>query len=189
MKRTISRLLFGGAIAATLVGNAAVVSFLLAPTQVQAQLAQSNLELMTAARLEAILSQETNDLRTENGRLLFTFDDRPMIALVDETMNRMRIVAPITAAENLTGEQIQNMLIANFHTTLDGRYAVTNGTVVATFVHPLSSLQENDLQSALRQISQLANNFGSTYSSGELLLRPGGQTQQQQNSGGGNLEI
>ena len=111
-----------------------------------------------------------------------------MVTLVDEAANRMRIVTPIIATENLTSEQIQNMLVANFHTTLDGRYAVTNGMVVATFVHPLSSLQEHDLKSALRQVAKLAENFGSTYSSGELLLRPGGQSQQQ-NRQEGNLEI
>ena len=189
MDRTISRLLWGSAIAASLVGKVALDSFAVAPAQAQVRPTQSRLMLMTVERLEGILSQETNDFRAENGQWRFTFEGRPMVALVDVAVNRMRIVAPITAAANLTGEQIQNILVANFHTTLDGRYAVTNGTVVATFVHPLSSLQENDLQAALRQISQLAENFGSTYSSGELLLRPGGQSQQQRNSQEGNLEI
>ncbi|MCG8365372.1 MAG: YbjN domain-containing protein [Pseudanabaenales cyanobacterium] len=188
MNRTISCLLWGGAIAASLVGEVAFESFMLAPAQAQVQLAQSRLTLMTAERLEDILSQETHDFRAENGQWLFTFEGRPMIALVDAAVNRMRIVAPIMAAENLTNEQIQSILLANFHTTLDGRYAVTNGTVVATFAHPLSSLQENDLQSALHQVAQLAENFGSTYSSGELLLRPGGQPQPQ-NSQEGSLEI
>ena len=187
MDRTISPLLWGGAIALSIVGSVTIGSSVLAPAAAQIQLAQSSLALMTLDRLVAILGQETNDLRTENGQWLFTFEDRPMIALVDEAVNRMRIVTPIMAAEDLTGEQIQSILVANFHTTLDGRYAVTNGMVVATFVHPLSSLQENDLQSALRQVAQLAENFGSTYSSGELLLTPG--EQQQQNSQEGSLEI
>ena len=188
MKRTFSCLLCGGAIAASVIGNVTVGSFLLTPAAAQIQLAQSSLTVMTSDRLATILSQETHDFRIENGQWLFTFADQPMVALVDEAVNRMRLVTPITAAENLTREQIQNMLTANFHTTLDGRYAVTNGTVVATFVHPLSSLQENDLQSALRQIAQLAENFGSTYSSGELLLKPGGAPQQQ-NSQEGSLQI
>lgn len=188
MNRTILRLPWVGAIAVSLVGNAIIASFLSAPAQTQP--AQSSLTVMTAERLEFILDQETNNFRLENGQWLFTLEGRPMVALVDEAVNRMRLVAPITAAENLTDEQIQSMLVANFHTTLDGRYAVTNGTVVATFVHPLSSLQENDLQSALRQVAQLAENFGSTYSSGELLLlRPERQPQQQPNSQEGNLEI
>ncbi len=189
MDRTILRLLWGSAIVASLVGKVALDGLGVAPVQAQAPPVQARLELMTVERLEDILTENTRDFRAENGQWLFTVDGRPMAALVDVTVNRMRIVAPISAAENLTDEQIQNMLIANFHTTLDGRYAVTNGTVVATFVHPLSSLQENDLQAALRQISQLAENFGSTYSSGELLLRPGGQSQQQRNVPAGSFEI
>ena len=65
------------------------------------------------------------------------------------------------------------MLVANFHNALDARYAVSNGNVFAAFLHPLSSLEENDLRSALRQVSQLVANFGTTYSSGGLQFAPG----------------
>ena len=64
------------------------------------------------------------------------------------------------------------MLVANFHAALDARYAVTDGTVVAVYVHPLASLQANELRSALRQVANLAANFGTSYSSGELGFGP-----------------
>lgn len=60
------------------------------------------------------------------------------------------------------------ILVANFHTALDARYAVANGAVVSVFVHPLSSLQEADLRSGLCQVATLANNFGTSHSSGAL---------------------
>ncbi|MEO0827465.1 MAG: hypothetical protein AAFY67_17815, partial [Cyanobacteria bacterium J06642_9] len=78
----------------------------------------------------------------------------------------------------LSAQQVQAMLVANFHSTLDARYAVTNGTVVAVFVHPLASLQAADLQSGLRQVANLATNFGTSYSSGELGFLPNGEPQE-----------
>ncbi len=32
------------------------------------------------------------------------------------------------------------MMIANFHTALDARYAISDGVIYAAFIHPLSSL-------------------------------------------------
>ncbi|MEO0409240.1 MAG: hypothetical protein AAF289_18005, partial [Cyanobacteria bacterium P01_A01_bin.135] len=86
--------------------------------------------------------------------------------------------------EDLTPAQVGNILIANFHTTLDARYAVSDGTVVATYLHPLSTLQEQDLRSAVRQVVSLAETFGTTYTSGELLFGPTGEAAQPEVDGG-----
>ena len=69
----------------------------------------------------------------------------------------------------LTAEQRSLMLIANFHSALDARYATGRGVVYAAFLHPLSALTEAELHSALRQVAALARNFGTSCSSGELL--------------------
>ncbi|MEL6496862.1 MAG: hypothetical protein AAFQ41_17355, partial [Cyanobacteria bacterium J06623_7] len=81
---------------------------------------------------------------------------------------------PVTNAAGLTSEQMQRMMLANFHTALDARYAIADGLVVSTFIHPLSSLQERDLLSAINQVSSLAVTFGSSYTSGEMIFAPGG---------------
>ncbi|NJL83304.1 MAG: hypothetical protein HC890_10765, partial [Chloroflexaceae bacterium] len=70
--------------------------------------------------------------------------------------------------------------------TLDARYAVSNGVVFAAFVHPLSTLDERDFLSALRQVSQLVRNFGTSYSSGALSFGPGEGRQAPE---GNNLQI
>ena len=68
------------------------------------------------------------------------------------------------------------MLIANYHSSLDARYAVSQGIVYSAFLHPLSTLADDQLASALRQVAALATTFGSTYSSGELMFgAPAGQ--------------
>jgi hypothetical protein len=48
---------------------------------------------------------------------------------------------------------------------LSGTGFKTDGLLVAAFMHPLSSLQADDLRSALHQVVKLAENFGTSYAS------------------------
>lgn len=140
-----------------------------------AQSSGENLELepMTGNKLDAILRAQVPELQGSNGRWQFVVNEIPLIVLADSRANRMRIVAPVAKVRDLEPEQIQSILIANFHTTLDGRYAVNRDSVIATYVHPLDSLQERDLLSALNQVLSLVTTFGTSYSSGELIFAPG----------------
>lgn len=148
------------------------------PSQIFAQ-AQTQQADMTLAQLEAILQEEASNVQGENGRWQITLGNRSLIVLADATNNRMRIVAPIVAASELTAQQIQGMLLANFHTALDARYALSEDTVVSVFVHPLSSLDEGYLRSALSQVATAADNFGTSYSSGGIGFGPGEQAGQE----------
>ncbi|MEO1127650.1 MAG: hypothetical protein AAFX95_26750 [Cyanobacteria bacterium J06639_16] len=147
-------------------------------TPVQAQTRPDLLEEMTIERLEEILQDAANDLQGGEGQWQLTLEGQSIIVLADAASNRMRIVAPVVAANTLSAQQVQAMLVANFHSALDARYAVTNGTVVAVFVHPFASLQAADLRSGLRQVANLATNFGTSYSSGELGFLPNGEPQE-----------
>lgn len=122
----------------------------------------------TVEQLEAILRKEATDVQVEQGQLSFKYEGQTMLILTSPSHDRMRIIAPIKKATEITPEQRDNMLLANFHTALDGRYAISNGIVFSTFLHPLSTLQERDFRSALSQVNQLVQNFGTTYSSGAL---------------------
>lgn len=133
-----------------------------------------SLEPMDIDRLDAILKEQVGDVTTQPGQWRFSINDISIIVVADPNANRMRIFAPVMNAGELTSEQIQKMMLANFHTALDARYAISNGLVVSAFIHPLSSLQEGDLLSALNQVSSLAATFGTSYTSGELLFVPRG---------------
>ena len=85
---------------------------------------------MTIEQLEEILQQEASNLRSDNGQLLFDFEGLPMALRTSQQHNRMRIITPITESNNLTEEQGQKMLIANFHKALDARYAISNGNEI-----------------------------------------------------------
>lgn len=150
--------------------------------------AQTQPSAMTLAQLEATLQAEVNDLEGGSGQWRMTINDRPVVVLADVQNNRMRIVSPVTAVETLTPEQVQRMMAANFHSALDARYAVTDRTVVSVFVHPLGSLQQNDLRSALQQVVSLADTFGSSYSSQALEFNTNNQRRVPRPSNG-NLAI
>ena len=151
-------------------------NFVISPVSAQSVQKEFSLEPMNSERLNSILQDAVSDnIETSPGQWRFSLNNISIIVLADARANRMRIVAPVRNVDELTTEQLQNMLIANFHTALDARYAVSNGFVVATFIHSLDSLQEKDLLSALNQVVSLATTFGTTYSSGELLFIPNGR--------------
>ena len=77
----------------------------------------------------------------------------------------MRMLIPIVKVEEVTSENMAKMMIANFHTALDGRYAIGNGIVYAAFIHPLSSLEPRDFRSAVLQVTRLSQSYGETYDS------------------------
>lgn len=158
-------------------------------TSAQAQTQSNTLQEMTIERLETILRNEVRNIQGNTGRWQFTLEEQSMIVITDTTYNRMRIVAPIIPTNQLSPQQVQAMLVANFHSALDARYAVSNGTVVAVFVHPLSSLQTNDFRSGLLQVANLAKSFGTSYSSGGLGFLPNGKPREVFPSSDENIDI
>lgn len=131
--------------------------------------------IMTPERLIAILENEATNVRSQGNQWQLDLENQTLLVIFDEASDRMRILTPVIPAAELTPEQVGNTLIANFHTALDARYAVTDNMLVSLFVHPLSTLHEDDLRSALRQVASLANNFGTTYSSEAIIFGPDAQ--------------
>ena len=123
---------------------------------------------MTLERLGEIITESTENVNAQGTYFEFTLAGVSMACVTDPGSDRMRIVAPIIPTSQLTDQQRKAMLEANFHSALDGRYAISNGIVYAAFIHPLSALHEPEVKSALFQVSQLALSFGTTYSSGIL---------------------
>ena len=172
MKRKLWALLLGLTIAIALISfNGGDLS---SPAIAQSPPAEFSLEPMSIDRLDAILRSQIEDVSARSGQWQFSLNDARILVLADANSNRMRIFTPVTNAEELTPEQVHKMMLANFHTALDARYAIADGFVVSTFIHPLSSLQESDLLSAINQVSSLAATFGTSYTSGEMLFVPRG---------------
>lgn len=173
MKRKFWALLFSLAITIGLTNHLSD-GFWQSSVSAQSAPEEFSLEPMNIETLDAILQEQVSNITTQPGQWRFSINEISIVVLADGNADRMRIFAPVINTEELTPEQTSKMMLANFHTALDARYAITDDLVVSTFIHPLSSLQKKDLLSALNQVSSLVATFGTQYSSGELLFVPRG---------------
>lgn len=129
-------------------------------------------EPMTNARLEQILKSAEPSTKGSNGQWQMVRDNVPVMVLADEAHNRMRVIAPAAEVKQIDQQVLMKMMGANFMTALDARYSIFNGIVWAAFIHPLDSLQERDLLSALKQVTTLVKTTGTSYSSSDLQFGP-----------------
>lgn len=127
------------------------------------------------AHLEAILQEHCQSVRGRGGSWdcvgfqssSSDDNDRTLMVMADQFANRMRVmteIGPFTPGET----NLERLLEANFATSLDARYAIRGGFVYAVFLHPLQELEPQSLPAMMDQVDQLANSYGSTYSSGRL---------------------
>ena len=123
-------------------------------------------------RIAALLEREVQELEGDPGFWQFVYGERALMLITDPDANRMRIFTPVLEDKYLDEEQLRRMLEANFHSALDAKYALYGGYVISVFTHPLRELSESQLLDALRQVVNLADNFGSTYSSTGLIFAP-----------------
>lgn len=111
-----------------------------------------------------------DELDGEDGRWQMRVGEVPLACMTDLHFDRMRIIAPIIELDEVSVDMRDQCLEANFHTALDARYATSDGVLYAAFIHPLSPLDEDQVESAVRQVASLVETFGTTFSSGELVF-------------------
>lgn len=104
----------------------------------------------------------------QNNNWRLKMDEAQVLVVTDITNNRMRIITPIAMADSIPEEGLMRLLQANFDTALDARYAIAQGLVWGTFIHPLDTLGTRDFASGLLQTKSLADTFGTSFSSGAL---------------------
>ncbi len=123
---------------------------------------------MNVDRIRELIVDLDSDAKVDGNVIEFSFANRTLIMVAAPQANRMRIVSGVIEAQELSDDQLLSVLVSNYHLALDARYAVGNGVLFSTYVHPLAELNEELLLSAIRQVANLAATFGSTYTSGEL---------------------
>lgn len=128
---------------------------------------------MDYERLGNILFALDPEAQPNGPGFALTISDTPVLVITDVGADRMRAMVAIRSAEELSNDELLRMMQANFDTALDARYAIANGTVWATFIHPLSSLQKNQLISGLAQTVNIADTYGTLYSGGGILFGGG----------------
>ncbi|MEM8697141.1 MAG: hypothetical protein AAGE05_14060 [Pseudomonadota bacterium] len=103
----------------------------------------------------------------------FQIGERVVLVVTDPLAERMRILVPVAPAEAITAETAFRLLQANCDSALDARYAIAQDLLWGTFIHNLTSLSEQEFLSGLLQTLNIANTFGTTYSSGAMVFGGG----------------
>lgn len=125
---------------------------------------------MTLSKLGEIIENAGDNVESKQSRWNFVINKTPLIAIADSTYNRMRIISPIMKVEALSNELKTASLIANFHTALDIKYAITDDILWSIFVHPLKELTERQVIDAISQVYYGNVNFGTSFSSTSLVF-------------------
>ena len=100
-----------------------------------------------------------------------------LYCMTDAHANRMRFMIPVLRykVDEDSGKLSQILLQANYHSALDAKYALNNGILWTTFMHPLDSLSPGFAVDALQQVITLAKTTGKEYRSSNLLFVGGPQ--------------
>lgn len=152
--------------------------FLFSSVNVSAQ-KKANQQKMNNDRMEEIFKAKADKVEGESGVWQIHIANRILLVLTDESNNRMRIFTPIIEQKDMEPGYSEKMLEANFHSALDAKYGLYNEYVVSLFTHPLQELTAEQLVDAMYQVVNLANTFGTTFSSTDLLFG-GGQEEEEE---------
>lgn len=125
---------------------------------------------MNPQKLSELISQVSDTVVTNGNNIQFMYKERPLICVYDENANRMRIISPIVETKDLAEEQLLNMLVANFHSALDVKYALSDEVIWSVFIHPLKELADHQVLDAIDQVHAASITFGTTYSSTNLVF-------------------
>ncbi len=123
---------------------------------------------MTLERLDVIVRALDPEAASDGRRWRLMIADVPVLIITDPNNDRMRALAPVEKVENIEEGALKRMMQANFDSALDGRYAIANDMVWATYIHPLAALEKDQLISGLGQIINLSKTYGTLYSGGAM---------------------
>ena len=125
---------------------------------------------MTQEKLDSIYEKIGDSIEGNSGRWQFKVKDVVFLAISDSTHNRMRIISPIVETFKLTETLKEDALVANFHTALDVKYAISDDILWSVFIHPLKELSEDQVYDAVKQVYFANITFGTSFSSTSLVF-------------------
>jgi hypothetical protein len=143
--------------------------------------AQSAFDKMSNSKLEKILYRVSEQVdripgsEDTPGRWKMVYMQRELFVITDEIANRMRVMTPIIEEENLDMEDMKVLLEANFDRALDAKYSLYQGFLWSSFTHPLEELTVEQFKDAIKQVATLADRYGDTYSSTDLVFGEGSE--------------
>lgn len=130
-------------------------------------------QAMSNQKLDGLIRQITSHVEGELGYWKLHIDGRDILVITDEHHNRMRIMSPVTSQDQLDAVELARLLEANFGSALDAKYALRDQTLWSVFTHPLGELSDEQFLDCVAQVANLANNFGRSYASSNLIFGGG----------------
>jgi len=125
---------------------------------------------MTNEKLDTIFKSVTDSIKGQAGNWQFKINETMFVCVTDTSHNRMRIISPIIESFKLSEELKTDALVANFHSVLDVKYAISNDILWAVFIHPLKELTDEQVKDAIKQVYFANVTFGTTYTSTSLIF-------------------
>lgn len=119
-------------------------------------------------RLQDMLSRSATILHRQGGAWAIQYGNVPMMVMTSEQHARIRIMAMVGEESLVKEANLPLLMQVNFDKALDARYALFQDKLWALYLHPLGSLSETGLTSALMQVANLVETYGTTYSSSAL---------------------
>lgn len=128
---------------------------------------------MTAERLGELVLKVDGEATLSGSTWIFTVEGLDALVVYDESADRMRIMIPVTDSSGLKPERLMRLMQANFDSALDARYAIAQGMLWGTFIHPLSTLTDEEFLVGLGQTANVVTSYGTSYSSGMFIFGSG----------------
>ncbi len=120
--------------------------------------------------ISEILDEVSTLLESGEGCWKVEYGNRVLFLIVDEEHDRMRMMTPILKEKDLDEGDLWEVMEANFDRSLDARYAIGDGVLWSLFLHPLTDLSRNLFLDGLDQVVTLANNFGGSFCSSDIIF-------------------
>ena len=126
---------------------------------------------MSNERLKVLIEKTASEiLENQLGFWKFKIGEALVFVITDESHNRMRIMSPIVDIASISQDEWLVLMSANFDRALDARFCVNDNVLWSAFIHPLQELEPQQFLNAIDQVVTLAGNYGTTYSSTDIVF-------------------
>ena len=130
---------------------------------------------MTVQRLGELILKIDPEAEESANTWQFGLEDYVIVMVYDTEADRMRILIPVKSVEDMDEAELKRAMQANFDSALDARYAIARNALWAAYIHPLSSLTDEEFLTAIGQTANIVATYGTSYSSG-MFIFGGGDT-------------
>tara|TARA_R110002095_G_scaffold75012_1_gene63965 strand:- start:16 stop:426 length:411 start_codon:yes stop_codon:yes gene_type:complete len=125
---------------------------------------------LNAQSITQLIDEVSTLLETGEGCWKIEYGKRILFLIVDEEHDRVRLMTPIMKEDDLEEDDLWDVMEANFDRSLDARYAIGDGVLWSLYLHPLTGLSRNQFLSGMDQVVTLANNFGGSFCSSDIIF-------------------